>query len=307
MAHWQDYKVGGKDKKDRVIEEIFSFDDDYIIYSSGNQLRFEGKTEQLDQTPDLANLLSQIISLSPSRESLKKRVWTRTATALDQCLSDRQAEARDILQDILRYVTFLRTLRGQIHYFLGCLAGAVLPVVVLIAVASVRYSIYPSGETPSQWSLALQWVQEISEVTALAALGGTLSVTMALRGIEVEPESEKVFKIPFDLLAGLSRALIAIIAGIFIYYAVGSNLQIGFLQTAETPFTLYSFAFLAGFSESFVPNILQSLPGGSNSNSPNAVATPPADPSEAGTPAPAKKPRRKNSRRGRRRLKFGFH
>ena len=105
---------------------------------------------------------------------------------------------------------------------------------------------------PAAW---LPWIL----AAALAILGGLFSVCLNLGSLEVNVNQQKWFL----LIAGATRSIVAFLAGIGLLLAMRSKMFAGIayqdgkppdgtaLQIAEM-----FFCFLAGFSESFVPNIL---------------------------------------------------
>jgi hypothetical protein len=92
-------------------------------------------------------------------------------------------------------------------------------------------------------------------VGTFGAIGGFLSVSIGLHKLRIDPDTD--WKI--NAVAGASRIVIAIIGSIFVYLAIVSKLVLGNLSLADSEAGLYAISLAAGFSETFVPNILRHL------------------------------------------------
>jgi hypothetical protein len=90
--------------------------------------------------------------------------------------------------------------------------------------------------------------------------GGLFSVCLNLGSLEVNVNQQKVFL----LSAGATRSIVAFLAGIGLLLAMRSKMFAGITYKENAPplagealeIAEMFFCFLAGFSESFVPNIL---------------------------------------------------
>src|SRR5258707_1322519 len=109
-------------------------------------------------------------------------------------------------------------------------------------------SCFPAAWEP--WMLA----------AVLAAAGGVFSVCLNVGTLEVSVNQEKGFLLP----AGATRSLVALLAGIALLLAMRSKMFAGIAYEGKPPSVVEAltiaemfFCFLAGFSESFVPNILR--------------------------------------------------
>jgi len=95
---------------------------------------------------------------------------------------------------------------------------------------------------------------------ALAMLGGLFSVCLNLGSLEVNVNQQKWFL----AIAGATRSIVAFLAGVGLLLAMRSKMFVGVAYpegnppAASDPLLIAEmfFCFLAGFSESFVPNIL---------------------------------------------------
>src|SRR2546426_7090871 len=105
---------------------------------------------------------------------------------------------------------------------------------------------------PAEW---YPWIL----AAALAMAGGLFSVCLSIGSLEVNVNQQKRFL----LCAGATRSIVALLAGIGLLLAMRSKMFAGITYKDSEPLLAGEalgiaemfFCFLAGFSESFVPNI----------------------------------------------------
>ncbi len=85
--------------------------------------------------------------------------------------------------------------------------------------------------------------------------GGYLSISININKLELETEGNNVLHI----VTSISRVFIAMISSLVVLVMIKSNIFLGLLNESNEnfEFVIYSFCVLAGFSESFIPNILK--------------------------------------------------
>ena len=101
----------------------------------------------------------------------------------------------------------------------------------------------------------------LAQVASCGALGGFLSVSIGIRKLEIDPDAD--WRI--NGIAGASRIVIAMIGSIFVYFAIVSGLVLGNLSIEDSNAGVFAISVAAGFSESFVPNILRQMTQGDTS------------------------------------------
>lgn len=101
--------------------------------------------------------------------------------------------------------------------------------------------------------------------TAIGAVASFFSVSLGIRSLQFDVETLSVRggKL-FTCLLSISRITIGIIASLFSFFAVKSDIVSQGLSLESTDRSmrygiLYVLAFLSGFSEQFVPNVLKKV------------------------------------------------
>ena len=95
-------------------------------------------------------------------------------------------------------------------------------------------------------------------MAACGGLGGFLSVAIGIRRVEIDPDAHWVV----NGHAGALRIVIAVIGSIFVYFAIASELILGNLTLENSTAGIFAISIAAGFSETFVPNVLQQVTQG---------------------------------------------
>jgi hypothetical protein len=98
----------------------------------------------------------------------------------------------------------------------------------------------------------------LAQVAACGGLEGFLSVAIGIRRVEIDPDAHWVV----NGLAGALRIVIAVIGSIFVYFAIASELILGNLSLENSTAGIFAISIAAGFSETFVPNVLQQVTQG---------------------------------------------
>ena len=249
---WRTYRAGEGDKAGRKIRKIYAVDDGYVIYFIGCDLYYE-------TTPELAKDLgsadaalagiNRLLDANPNPGSHEYDINVSTlelaADALEMVFCGEKVEALEILKGIHDKLQAKEEGQRRLMYQLGTLL-----------IAALVWSLYlwlRGRSLPAKWD---PWML----AAALAMAGGLFSVCLNVGSLEVNVNQQHGFL----LSAGATRAVVAFLAGIGLLLAMRSKMFAGItyegsklpligepLQIAEM-----FFCFLAGFSESFVPNIL---------------------------------------------------
>lgn len=152
----------------------------------------------------------------------------------------------------------LRRNEERIRYLFGA-SCLLLPILLVLLCLRVSVDFYPNlVEVPHSWLI-------LTEIITCGSLGGIFSVALGLRDLDVNIDAGP----KFNMLAGASRiliALIALIAGIIVYFGVKTNVVLGTLGKENGNYGLYLAAMIAGFSESFIPNIVERITRNENDN-----------------------------------------
>ena len=244
---WQDYRAGLGDKSGREITRVYAFDDHYVIYFIGSDLYYE-----LDDDPDdlgsadaaLARI-NRLLDSNPRQYKKNEAIMELAGDAMEMFFWEEKTEAIEILNSLAEKLKAREEARRRLQYQEGTF--------FITALAWIIYLLF----------LGKAWMDQKWEPWFLAAVlamaGGLFSVCLKIGSLEVNVNQERIFL----LVAGATRSVVALLAGTGLLLAMRSKMfagitydktppEIGAGLTAAEMF----FCFLAGFSESFVPNIL---------------------------------------------------
>jgi hypothetical protein len=257
---------GDKDANGFVIQAIFASTRQFVIYESGDETRYT-----LPDDYDVAKILrAKIAELGGLRASIEDLKAESAVSAIEKhraarevawalALAFENAPPADQAKDILVHVDArLRSLVKSNYrktYVFANLAAFALIELVLIIIAICTWKFMGTLDALHRYAL----------YGAFGGLGAFLSVITGIRSIDVDIDIkgwEHVF-------AGATRILIGVIGALVVGLALDSHLidpTFGNSQAVtERPLGALNqelalrsiFAFIAGFSESLVPNLLR--------------------------------------------------
>ncbi len=242
---------GNLDKRGREILDVFWAKKQYVIFqhSSGISPHFsddeEVANQQLVRYGEIGPLLTKVYALRSGAIWRGESIDREIARGISRALEDDVETAKLILSEVRDRLRNLRTIRGQLEYQLSSFVVALLVVMCL----GVALLLLDNQAVSSLASLRLL------EVAGCGALGGFLSVSVGIRKVEIDPDAD--WRV--NSISGASRIVIAIIGSIFVYLAIVSGLILGNLSTGTTDASVYAISIAAGFSETFVPNVLRQI------------------------------------------------
>lgn len=248
-------EVGSKDQRGRDILGIYWSTKDYIVFKHpwGLSPHFSDDnataTQQRHDYHQIGPTLSHVNALRSGKIFNAESVDRAIARAIAQCLEGEIESSRKTLEGVTTRLQNLRNLQGRLEY-----QGAALLMTVVVGIFFYLLTLGPSssGLTDSQPVLGFE---RVMSVALFGALGGFLSVSMGIRKLEIDPDSDS----RINYVSGASRIIIAIIGSIFVYLGVVSDLVLGGLQAFETEEGLLALAMASGFSETLVPNLFRKI------------------------------------------------
>lgn len=250
---WHTYRAGEGDRAGRPIRKVYAVGDGYIIYFIGCELYYETSPmlgKDLGTADSALARINRLLDANPEEGTREYEINVSTlelaADAFEMFFCGERNEALEILGGIRDKLQAKEEGQRQLVYQLG----TVLITALVWALYLWRQS---RGSMPATW---LPWIL----AAALAILGGLFSVCLNLGSLEVNVNQPKWFL----LIAGSTRSIVAFLAGIALLLAMRSKTFAGIVYkdgiapSAGNPLEIAEmfFCFLAGFSESFVPNIL---------------------------------------------------
>lgn len=250
--------IGNKDLNGNDIYGVYAKGDEFAIYSTDPKGSIRGVRVRIDtKDPDDDTPIANFQAVKGEFDKLKfvsdrcsdPSFAARAAHALSVAIYGNPNEAKTILDEIYKNIEseYKEKVIGKLVYVSGtffvssmiCFAGLCLYFFRPGFVFNDHYSFY-----------------EIVLSTSMATLGGIISVSKNLHFVNVD---KGLGKLPY-FFYGIERSVFSIIGGIFVYFLVKSNLLFGFLnELDDSLYAILIFCFLAGFSETFIPNALNSI------------------------------------------------
>lgn len=250
---WLEYDIGKNDLNGHPIESIHARSDEFIIYfckTPLSDLYYECTDPLLEKTGLPNATLAKVNRLLPDIESERRTVLEFVADAFEMWLCGQYPESQKILDEIVAELANSRETRGRLNYQAAALTWAgVVWVLFFIHQAPAINQAFPAL---GQWLLA----------AALGATGGFFSVCLNLASIKVDVNQS----LRFLWFAGATRAGVALLAAVACLLAIQGKIILGLAGAGDAvdytdlkmiPKPIFFFLFLAGFSETFIPNVLR--------------------------------------------------
>jgi hypothetical protein len=238
------YKVDGVDSGDRKIVEIIHLTSRGAIYLTpgeaglGERLCWD-EEDNLGQhwyraTADANPLLTQI-RLTITDRVVRGRAIVMVGASLARALETTNAkDDEDFFVRAREFITVRQREILQIRYF----ATAVVSVIITTAALGLAAYLIPVA-------------RDFLIASLIGGVGGLISVSQRFRSIQVEPYTSRLF----TQIGGGSRICFACIFGaLFLLFQ-----KAGILLSVATgqPFLMVAGAFVAGFSERAIPELLE--------------------------------------------------
>ncbi len=178
------------------------------------------------------------------------------ARAVALCLEDMMDESGKILDALELKIVNLKQNEYRMLYLLACFG------LMVVYVGTVIFLTYDVNIDPAKNRLDFFVANNTVALraTLMGALAGFFSVSLGIKNLNFDLDARSYLIISY----GFMRLFVAIIASLFIYYAIRSGFVFANLQSDVSTgiATLYVLAFLSGFSEHFVPNVLKKIEQG---------------------------------------------
>jgi hypothetical protein len=251
-SDWHEYRAGKGDKAGRKITRLYASDKDYVIYFLGCDLYYDTGPDiehDLGSADAALARINRLLDVNPPKNSREYKencsILELAADALEMFFCGEKTEAIEILNGLCDKLKAKEEGQRRLLYQFGTFAITVL-VWFFYLLSLGKGWLSPKWDP---WFLA----------AALAMAGGLFSVCLSIGSLEVNVNQEKLFL----LCAGATRAIVALLAGAGVLLAMRSKIFAGITYAKDPPnigealiTAELFFCFLAGFSETFVPNIL---------------------------------------------------
>jgi hypothetical protein len=260
-------KIGEKDQSGAEIKNIYSSTRQFVIYEASDQIRCL-LPDDFDVAKGLRQRITELGGLRASIEDLrsdpslsqteKTRAARETAWALAQALEDEIKPPLQEPKDILTHVDArLRSLIKSHYRKRYCLANLLaFGVIEIILIAVAIFAGTGNDGVPRRYAI----------YGCFGGLGALLSVITGIRSIDIDIDLKRWEHI----FAGATRILIGVVGAVVIGLALDSRFinpmfgdsggsaasspEAGSLDARLALKLILSF--IAGFSESLVPNLL---------------------------------------------------
>jgi hypothetical protein len=279
--NWHNYRAGGGDRAGREIKKVYAVDDGYVIYFIGCELYYETTPalgKDLGSADAALARINRLLTANPEEGTRDYDINVSTlelaADAFEMFFCGERTEALEILNGLRDRLQAKEEGQRRLTYQAG--------TALITALVWILY-LWSQGKgwLPVRWE---PWIL----TAALAMAGGLFSVCLNLGSLEVNVNQKHLFL----FVAGATRSTVAFLAGIGLLLAMRSKMFAGITYEESGPplageplkIAEMFFCFLAGFSESFVPNIL------STSAADKAAAEKPAAEKPAAEKPAAEKP-----------------
>lgn len=257
------FVVGQKDEAGNLIEDIYSKNPDFIIYKSAGRVSTFLNEDHLPEKEKIYTRryihidpkVAKCFELIDNRTAKLETVQRHMARAIALALREKYDESNEVMDDLIRRLENLRLLHARFQYQIGAIVSTFALILVFILLLTLNLY-YPESKF-------VQFGERIFGVLSFSALGGYLSIAIGIKQLQIETESG----VRMNGFAGANRIFIAICASIFSFSAIEANIILGSYSNLEfgpsseirNDYLFYTVAFLTGFSERLIPNILRKI------------------------------------------------
>jgi len=225
-----------------LIEEIFSVHTDYIIYKAKGDYKIIDYADETsliyEKNLNKLAFLRAKLDACLSNKSAYKRFRNQIAIFYKQCLLGNEDVANKLYDKIINDANLFKYYTARLIYMFSCVIAL---AILLSSCYFLRHNSY------------INFSPLFLKVMIFGGLGGFISVAISIKKIDLDVD----FFNWSQLVYGILRIIIAIICAIILYILIKSGFLLKEFQNQKYVFFL--FAIVAGFSETFVPNILKKV------------------------------------------------
>jgi hypothetical protein len=236
-------KKGDVDSSGNTVARIFSKEPGrYVIYeTTDHEVKVRGTNVSLAHHPKITQLMSKLGDLTTHSRSLPTKYNSSMAHAM-KILLDGDAEAS--------YLSLLTTFRDMKRFLsrgakFAYLSGASALMIVSFIAYVIAYKVGISSFLTAR----------MFDAAVAASMGGFLSVAIGTESLKIDLQDGYTVNIGY----GAMRILMAIISGVVTLFLIESRLILPSLKDAPENSGLVIAAFLSGFSEKLIPNLLRKI------------------------------------------------
>jgi hypothetical protein len=249
---------GQTDIAGNIVHDVYTKADEFAIFSSSPSGSIAGMHVLIEtEDPHNKTLIKNFQQVKGELDKLKaissrandSSFSARIAHALAVAIEGEPEQAKQIFKEIESDINrkYFERVIGKLVYMTGAFVVAIVfsAASIYLYIAQPTYIVH---DRPVFYELVL--------TGGLATLGGLISVSRKLNQLDID---KGLGYLPY-FLYGVERNIYSIVGAVFIFVLIRSNLLFGFVSDLENQmYGIMAFGFLAGFSETLVPNALAKL------------------------------------------------
>ena len=252
--------LGESDPSGHEVEEIYSDTELFCIYKAGGIVRYVLPSNYA-QAKKLRMPYYEISALKSGIERLRHKegisetdklyAERELARGIAQLFEERKADnAKVALTEVQLWLEDILRNKFRKKY----ITSNIFTLIALAVVFGTIIGFYPFTLPEEFMPIKTDVAAAYSAYCLFGALGSFMSVLLGIRNINLEADLDT-----WDhYFAGASRIMIGVIGAVVLALALDSHfLSPGFSTNTPTPQGYYFLSIIAGFSETFVPNILR--------------------------------------------------
>jgi len=248
------YVVGEKDTLGYTIAEVHIKAKDYIVYEIETNILSKSLKVMLcpevEGNPEFRNRYNEIIDKLTIIKGLLHKVIdaalikSQIASILSMALNGDPEKANKNFDALIKKINdeYRRRFKKKLCYLIT--TCSITALLILFSIFTYYCNSFPNKITI------------LIFIVTSGAIGGFVSVSGGLRKNIFEEE----IKTYLYVIYGFERIFISIVSAVIVYFAIKSNLIFGITEELENSTLVYIvFGVVAGFSETFVPSLLEKL------------------------------------------------
>jgi len=242
MTKFSELNEGDSHKNEKITKLFAAKDDMYIIYEGNNngEVTIDTNDAVLRQRcSELSSRISVITEYLVSRSDKRKYV-SQIGLAYAEAIEDKIDFAKSICDKLIVRIELYKSNIGRFYYLVTCLILVIL--CLLFSFILNRFKIIPE-------------IVPHFYVMTFASIGGFLSISKNIKKLKIDSSDFGWFQIFY----GFTRIIISMFSGLIIYALMKSELLLPKLNSNENFYIVCIMGVLAGFSESLIPNLFNSL------------------------------------------------
>lgn len=229
------------------IKSIFSASKNYIVYnikSSPNSISFT-----YNKTDEISSVLSSITPKIVEVEGILRRLYSQKkyislkARAIVEGCNGNQETALSVLERVKELAQKDYQHQIKISYLFWTLLLIIINSIISLLMFYTK-DILNYGIVYNYFLIA-----------TFGSFGGFLSTIYKINRLDFAEEDSKILL----FFLSVSRVFLSMLSSIVIYVLIKSNILLGVFNNVENDYVFYIFSIAAGFSETFIPDILKKI------------------------------------------------